>query len=168
MKVHFSRGTFSLLQKSLKILVSPGEKVEVFEDSPKVIDWPGEYEVSGVSIRGVSEQNQDIAFVVGTNLIRILFPQNTLVGSVEQNVQHIGNVDVVCLFPEVSSWSVRDWKKMLEEVDPRIVFFCGSEGRVSSLQKELGIPDMEKDELDDLSPKAFFSEKTRYIALLES
>jgi hypothetical protein len=97
--------------------------------------------------------------------IRTQFPANVGLGDAEEHLKDVGDIDVVFVFADSSLWSGKEWKKYLEELDPRVVIFGENGEKAQSVQKEIGVSELEQSEKVDLSKKNLPTEKTQYILL---
>lgn len=96
--------------------------VEV-EGNPKVLDWPGEFEVSDVAIEAIRPEGENSSIFIfaidGIKICHLGFLTHELHDDV---LDHIGDVDI--LMVPVGGGSVLDAKtaqKVVEAIEPRIV-----------------------------------------------
>lgn len=166
MQVSLQNGHILLSSKSGKATVYSGNKVVIDSDKNSIeVDWPGEYEASGISVRGISASSSEIVFIMTVEEVRMQFPANVGLGDAEEQLKDIGDIDVVFVFAEASSWLAKEWKKYFEELDPRMVVFGENGEKTLALQKELGVTGVEVIEKCDISQKTLPSDKTQYVSL---
>lgn len=101
------------------------------EGEPRVFDWPGEYEISGVYLKGVHSfqdpkesktQRENIIFHITWNGIRLCHLGNQGTKLTPAQLEKVGEVDV--LFVPVGSKEGIDAKKakeIVEQMEPRVV-----------------------------------------------
>ena len=114
------------------LLASKKGKVAEVEGEPKVLDWPGEFEVSGVSIEAFSaKQNATeggpsgedvIIFVFAIDGIKICHLSGLSHDISDDLIERIGDVDILLL--PVGGGDVLGGKeahKLVESIEPRMV-----------------------------------------------
>lgn len=130
------------------------QNTEGVEGEPRVFDWPGEYEISGVYLKGVHSfhdpkeskvQRENTVFHITWNGIRLchLGAQGTKL--TPQQLEKVGEVDV--LFVPVGGQEGIDAKKakeIVEQMEPRVVIPMtyhteGSKGGLGSLESFLSV-----------------------------
>lgn len=89
-----------------------------------VISWPGEYDVGGVSIRGIGQdQGGHISFVIEAEGVRIAVLPAPLHEWTDHELELLGDVAVMAIQgddPKIA-------QKVIEEVDPRVIVPLASE-----------------------------------------
>lgn len=110
------------LKADIVTLSGEGKIVEV-EGNPKVLDWPGEFEVSNVAIVSAAPNGEgSTIFTFALDGIRICHLGFTSQEIPDEILDQIGEVDVLLL--PVGGGPVLDGKmaqKVLESLEPRIV-----------------------------------------------
>lgn len=99
------------------------DNVEAVKGSPKVIDWPGEYEVAGIVMTATRSPETDGFFftLVGDNT-RVCYLENVGKKLEEELVDKIGDVDVLILpvgGPE--GMGAETAHSIVETIEPRCV-----------------------------------------------
>ena len=124
----------------------------------KVLNWPGEYEVSNVSIEAIPNvppQDKPInIFVFSIDSIRVCSLGTLSTDLTEAIFETIGDIDILII--PVGSKEVLNTKQaqtIIEEIDPRVVILSCYEGAPSEFLKAVG--------KTDLSPKDKFSVKSK-------
>lgn len=98
----------------LNFLPSPQET-----PSREVISWPGEYDVAGITVRGIGQaEGQKVSYVIEVDGIRIACPASPLEDWTSEDIEHMGEVHVLVLPAE----DPKKCQALLDEVDPRILF----------------------------------------------
>lgn len=90
------------------------------EESPDRdrISWPGEYDVAGITIRGIGQaEGQKVSYVVGADDLRIAFPASPLEEWSDEDIEKIGDVQVLVLPAD----DVKKCQMLLDEIDPRVL-----------------------------------------------
>lgn len=104
------------------------------------ISWPGEYDIAGMAIRGIGQnEGQQVSYVVSLPDTRCAFISSPLGEWSEETLAQLGNVDLLVLPGE----NAKVVQKILDTVDPRLLFLlpskdgidrevlkvCGAEGK---------------------------------------
>ena len=154
-------------EKNKKVSIIPGKKMSVSEGKKRQhIDCPGEYEIAGIFVRGIAENASQTAFRVMIDGIRIFFPGDEAVEYSEEDKEDIGEPEIIYVRAESSKRNAKQWKKFLEDMDPRIICF-GEEGeKTATLIKELNVAQTEDMEKASITAKNLPADKTRYIRLI--
>lgn len=92
------------------------------------ISWPGEYDVAGVTVRGIGQQEgQKVSYVVEADGTRIAFPATPLEAWTDADIERIGEVQVLVLPAE----DPKLCQALLDELDPRVLMIVpGSDGAI--------------------------------------
>lgn len=91
------------------------------EESPvkERISWPGEYDIAGITIRGIGQnEGQKVSYVVEVDGVRIAFPASPLEEWADEDIEKMGDVHVLVLPAE----DAKKCQTLLDEVDPRALF----------------------------------------------
>jgi hypothetical protein len=98
---------------NISLLGSPEDEV-----SSGVVSWPGEYDIGGVSIRGIGhEEGQRVSYVVDDGKVRVAFLSTPLHDWTDNNLQLLGDVDILCIPADDTKIA----QKIIDEVDPRVL-----------------------------------------------
>lgn len=99
------------------------------EETPTdaVLSWPGEYDVGGVAIRGIGQQEgQKVSFVLTMEEIRVALPSAPLEEWSQADIERLGDVHVLVLPAE----NPKVAQSLLDEIDPRMVILVpGGDGK---------------------------------------
>lgn len=102
------------------------------EESPtsSVLSWPGEYDVGGVAIRGIGQQEgQQVSFVLHIDDVRVALPSTPLGEWSQADVERLGDVHVLVLPAE----NAKHAQTLIDEVDPRMLILVpGSDGKIDA------------------------------------
>ena len=105
------------------------------EDRDGVISWPGEYNVMGVTVRGIGhKEGQQVSYVIDAEDARVLCISEPVEDWADREVEMVGDVDV--LVAPVSEAKIL--QKLIDEFDPRILILMPSKGATDSVLKTLG------------------------------
>ncbi len=100
------------------------------EEAPadSVISWPGEYDVGGVSIRGIGQkEGQQVSFVLQMDGVRVALPSSPIEEWSQADIERLGDVHVLVLPADNSKYA----QTLLDEVDPRVlVIVPGGDGKI--------------------------------------
>jgi len=152
------------------------DNIKAVSEDPKVIDWPGEYEVSSVVLTCKEAESGKGFFItmVGDN-IRICYLEDVGEGLNENLVEEIGDVDILILpvggidqrGPEIAH-------KITETIEPRCVIpmdysiegSTGEQQSVDAFLKLAGITPQEPEEKFSISSRSSLSEDKMDCVLL--
>jgi len=164
------------LKADIVTLGGEGETAEV-EGNPKVLDWPGEFEVAGVSIESFKpngdEANIFLFQIDGMHICHLGYISHELSDDV---INHIGDVDI--LMVPVGGGVVLDGKmaqKVVEAIEPRIVIpmvYAATETKLGISGAEEFLKAVGKTELTGMDKfsaqnRASLPEETMEFVLLE-
>lgn len=107
------------LSNALNLLSKPEE-----EPSKDTISWPGEYDVGGISIRGIGQQEGGhVSFVCEAEGVRFAVLPAPLQDWTDHEFEVLGDVAVLA----IQGNDPRVVQKIVEEVDPRVIIPLSSE-----------------------------------------
>lgn len=110
------------LKADIVSVSTEGDIVEVDGD-PKVLNWPGEFEVSNVAIEAICPLGENLSiFIFALDGIKICHLSNLSHDLTEELIDKIGEVDVLMI--PVGGSDVLDGKtaqKVVEAIEPRVV-----------------------------------------------
>lgn len=102
-----------IMEGTINLLPSPQE----FPNREQ-LSWPGEYDVAGVTIRGIGQQEgQKVSYVVEADGTRIAFPNAPLEAWEDADIERMGEVQVLVLPAE----DPKLCQALLDELDPRVL-----------------------------------------------
>ncbi len=85
---------------------------------PHVISWPGEYDVAGITVRGIGQlEGQKVSFMITVDDVRFAFPASPLEDWHDEDIERLGDIDVLVLPAE----DAKRCQTLLDEVDPRML-----------------------------------------------
>lgn len=92
------------------------------------ISWPGEYDVSGIRVRGVGQlEGQKVSYMVENDGVRTAFISSPLEDWESIDVEHFGDIHVMVL----PSDDAKKCQTLIDEIDPRVLILIpGSDGNV--------------------------------------
>lgn len=110
------------LKADIVSVSTEGDIVEVDGD-PKILNWPGEFEVSNVAIEAICPLGENLSiFIFALDGIKICHLSNLSHELTEELIDKIGEVDVLMI--PVGGSDVLDGKtaqKVVEAIEPRVV-----------------------------------------------
>lgn len=110
---------------AITLLASP-------EENPKdsVISWPGEYDIGGIAIRGIGQQEgQKVSFVLQIEEIRVALLSAPLEEWSQADIERLGDVHVLVLPAE----NPKIAQTLIDEIDPRMLIVVpGSDGTMNA------------------------------------
>jgi hypothetical protein len=125
------------VEGSINLLPSPQEF-----PNREMLSWPGEYDVAGITVRGIGQQEgQKVSYVVEADDVRVAFICSPLEPWEEADIERLGEVHVLVL----PSDEAKICQKILDEVDPRVLIIVpGIDGALNSdMVKACGAADKE-------------------------
>jgi hypothetical protein len=110
--------------KELQLMAVPDES-----PSHDVLSWPGEYDRGGITVKGIGHgDGQQVSFLVEAEGMRCAFPSTPLKEWAEADIEKLGDVHVLLL---PGDGDLKIAQKLLDDVDPRIVFLVpGKDGSI--------------------------------------
>lgn len=141
------------------------DAVDKVEGDPKIVDWPGEYEVSGVPVTAVKVVNTNI-FYFEVSGVKMCHMGDLAVVPASEVLKEIGDIDVLMIaVGEGMRLGNKQVMEIIENIDPKIVLAMGSESPAAAL-KSLGVDNVEPiDKLEIKSKSDLPVENMRYVAL---
>ena len=164
------------LKANVVSLSGEGETAEV-DGNPKVLDWPGEYEVSNVAIEAICPLGENFnIFVFALDGIKICHLSYISHELPEDLLDRIGEVDI--LMVPVGGSEVLDGKlaqKVVEAIEPRVVIpmlYAGTEtklkiGGIADFLKAMGKTATEPTEKYSVSSRSSLPEDRMDFVVLE-
>lgn len=108
----------------------------------EVISWPGEYDVAGITIRGIGhDEGEKVSYMVEVDSVRFALPVSPLHDWKEEEIEDLGDIHVLVLPAD----DPKKCQKLLDELDPRILVIVPAEdGTVhADVLKACGAQDQE-------------------------
>lgn len=92
------------------------------------ISWPGEYDVSGIRVRGVGQmEGQKVSFMVENDGVRTAFISSPLEEWENIDIEHFGDIHVMVLPAD----DAKKAQTLIDEIDPRVLILVpGSDGNM--------------------------------------
>ena len=94
------------------------------------ISWPGEYDIAGITIRGIGQaEGKIVSFITVIDGYRCAFLASPLQDWTDPELEQLGDVHVLAMPAENAKLA----QKLLEEIDPRVLILCpGSQGGIDN------------------------------------
>lgn len=92
------------------------------------ISWPGEYDVAGITVRGVAQmEGQKVSYMVENDGVRTAFISSPLEDWEAMDIEHFGDIHVLVLPAE----DAKKCQTLIDEIDPRVLILIpGADGVV--------------------------------------
>ncbi len=103
----------------------------------KIVTWPGEYNMGGVSIRGIGhEDGKQVSYVLTIDGIRIGLLSAPLKEWSDAQIESVGDIDVLVM----PAGETKICQKLIDEFDPRVLLVLpGKEkGALGAIEKIIG------------------------------
>jgi hypothetical protein len=119
--VVFPKDTSAATDNTIVLLSIPEEV-----PSKNVISWPGEYNISNVTLRGIAhKEGQQVSFMAIMDDTKVAFLSTPLVDWSSDQIESAGDIDVLVM----PIGDQRTTQKLIDEFDPRVlVLVPGSDG----------------------------------------
>jgi hypothetical protein len=106
------------------------------ERTPGVVSWPGEYNMAGVSLKGIGHlEGKQVSFVVKADGVRMAFLSAPLQDWFDEQLESVGDVDVLVLPTSEPKLA----QKLIDEFDPRVLILVQTgDANISELLKSVG------------------------------
>ena len=180
------KNTIGLKLPALKadVALLSGEESEydlkAIANEPKVLNWPGEYEVAGIAItaqllRSEGKKGADnMLYMLDAEGLKICYLTNLEGSFTEEVIESIGEVDVLILPVGADKNSPKQAHQIIEQLEPRAVvpMYYATPGLKVELQgvedfaKQAGLTSVESKDKFSLNSKNDLPEdKTEYVVL---
>ncbi len=102
----------------------------------KIVSWPGEYDFSGILVRGIGQEGgRQISYVCHMENVRVAFVDGPILDWTDADIQHAGEVDVLV----VAADNPKKVLALVEAIDPRvIILFETKNGDLAGTAKACG------------------------------
>lgn len=143
----------------ISLLGSPEEEV-----AKGVISWPGEYDVGGLSVRGIGhEEGQKVSYVVDDGNVRIAFISTPLHEWSDHNMELLGDIDIMCLPAD----DARLAQKFIDDVDPRVLVPLPTKDEATFVELLKAIGAQDKDLEKEYKIKGVLPAEGREVVILK-
>jgi len=139
---------------------------ENFQKKP-VVNWPGEFEFKEITVKSFATRENGLGQIFRFEDINFGFLGDLKKLISQEKMEPLSNTDVLFLPKTNDGMSNKDLKKLIEEIDPRIVILAGEENLFNELLKELGASSLERKESFTISKSKLPSDHTEFIALMQ-
>lgn len=127
------------------------DNIQAVHGNPRILDWPGEYEVKGIAItaQALPYQNEKLGegvlFIIDVDNIKICFlsDMNGKIGN--DIIESIGDIDILMIpVGGQHTLSANQAHEIIEELEPRAVIpmhysFEGTQGKLDGIESFLKI-----------------------------
>ncbi|MBI3619499.1 hypothetical protein HY213_05710 [Candidatus Peregrinibacteria bacterium] len=115
---------------ALLLLAVPEE-----EPSPGILSWPGEYNHSGITIRGIGHnEGQQVSYVVDADDLRVALLSSPLQDWTDPQIESVGEIDVLVLPADDAKIA----HKLIDEFDPRVLILTLTGKESEAVLKSIG------------------------------
>ncbi len=108
------------------------------KESAGVISWPGEYNMSGVSVRGIGhDDGKQVSYVADPDHVRCAFLSSPVKDWTDKQIESVGDIDVLVL----TAADVKLTQKLVDEFDPRVLILLPGKDKeaLKSVEKVIGV-----------------------------
>lgn len=103
-----------------------------------LLSWPGEYNVSGVSVRGIGhDDGKQVSYVADPDHIRCAFLSEPVKDWTDKQIEAVGDIDVMVM----PAADVKLTQKLVDEFDPRVLILLPGKDKdaLKSVEKVIGV-----------------------------
>lgn len=94
------------------------------EPPANTVSWPGEYNMAGVSVRGIGQkEGQQVSYIIETDGIRSAFVAAPFQEWTDHDIEQLGEVDVLVLPNDDAKIAHR----LIDELDPRVLMLTADD-----------------------------------------
>lgn len=108
------------------------------KESKGVISWPGEYNMSGVSVRGIGhDDGKQVSYVADPDHVRCAFLSDPVNDWTDKQIEAVGDIDVMVM----TAADVKLTQKLVDEFDPRVLILLPGKDKeaLKSVEKVIGV-----------------------------
>lgn len=143
------------------------EEGDSFAEKP-AIAWPGEFEYGGIAVKSYATREDSLAQYFELDGVRIAFLGDLKKIIAPEKLEPFVNADILFLPKIADGMPNKDLKKLVEEIDPRILVLAGEEAFFSEVFKELGADKPETLAVLEIEKGSLPQDHTRFIWLTAS
>ena len=126
------------------------------------ISWPGEYNMNGVSVRGIGHDNgKQVSYVADPDHVRCAFLSDPVKDWSDKQIEAVGDIDVMVL-PAADAKLVQ---KLVDEFDPRVLILLPGKDKeaLKSVEKVIGV----KERVNEYKIKGSLPAEGRQVVVLQ-
>lgn len=126
------------------------------------ISWPGEYNVSGVSIRGIGhDDGKQVSYVADPDHVRCAFLSEPVKDWTDRQIEAVGDVSVLVL----PAADAKLTQKLVDEFDPRVLILLPGKDKdaLKSVEKIIGV----KERVNEYKIKGSLPTEGREVIVLQ-
>lgn len=173
--------SFKITTKKGVILINPKSELSVVENlifsifssqqapdnynGKPSINWPGEFEFEGISIKSFVTREDGLAQAFIINDIQFGFLGDIKKIISQEKLEPLVNTDVLFLPKTEDGMSNKDLKKLAEEIDPRILIMCGDDLAFDGALKEFGMENIQTLDEIQINENKLPADHTQYVKL---
>lgn len=126
-KISIGKGSIILeanMNYQQALLITHSKGADYLENSNKCVTWPGEYELSGVYVKGIESDDGATIFEVQVEGVNIVHSgQASVIKS--ETLDSLGNVDILILPMSDDSLDLDKAKNLVNALEPRVIIPVG-------------------------------------------
>lgn len=120
-------------KEAVTLAAVPEEK-----DMDNVLSWPGEYNVGGVSFRGIGhDEGKQVSYVADMDGIRLGFLSSPLKDWSDKQLESVGDIDALVM----PAGDAKIAQKLVDEIDPRVLILLPTKDKeaLKAVEKVIGV-----------------------------
>jgi hypothetical protein len=103
-----------------------------------VISWPGEYNMGGVSFRGIGhDEGKQVSYIADVDGIRVGFVSSPLKDWSDKQLESVGDIDALVM----PAGDAKLAQKLVDEIDPRVLILLPTKDKdaLKAVEKVIGV-----------------------------
>ncbi len=143
--------------KEITLLSKAQEK-----DTDGAISWPGEYNLGGISIKGIGHDGgKQVSYVADVDGIRCAFLSAPVNDWTDKQIEAVGDVDVMVL----PAAETKLTQKLVDEFDPRVLILLPGDDKtaLAAVEKVIGV----KERVSEYKMKGSLPSEGREVVVLQ-
>lgn len=140
----------------ITLLAVPEEK-----ETKGIISWPGEYNMSGVSLRGIGhDDGKQVSYVADPDHVRCAFLSEPLKDWTDKQIEAVGDIDVMVM----PAADPKLTQKLVDEFDPRVLILLPGKDKdaLKAVEKVIGV----KQKVSEYKIKGSLPQEGRDVVVL--
>ena len=126
-----------------------------------VLSWPGEYNLGGVSVRGIGHNDgKQVSYVTDPDGVRCMFLSAPVQDWTDKQIEAVGDIDVMVL----PASEVKLTQKLVDEFDPRVLILLPGKDKdaLKAVEKIIGV----KERVSEYKIKGSLPQEGREVIVL--
>ena len=138
-----------------------GVPADPSQQSGSAVSWPGEYNMNGISIRGIGhDDGKQVSYVIDPDHVRCALLSEPVKDWTDKQVETVGDIDVLVM-PAADS---KLTQKLVDEFDPRVLILLPGKDKaaLAAVEKVIGV----KQKVSEYKIKGSLPQEGRDVVVL--